>query len=144
MPFGVGVSVVLTDSMKPEFSGGDVIFVTKSANYGVGDVVVFTDGRIPTVHRIIEINGDEIITKGDNNNAADQPITADRILGKVRFSVPYVGFVINVIKTPAATLVILLLAIWLMERSIRLEKAEKDKELDKIKEEIKKLKGDIN
>lgn len=142
MPFGVGASVVLTDSMKPEFSGGDVIFVTKSEDYIVGDIVVFTDGRIPTVHRIIEINGEEIITKGDNNNVADEPITADRILGKVRFSIPYVGFVINVIKTPAVTLIILLLAVWLMERSIRLEKAEKDKELDKIKEEIRKLKED--
>lgn len=144
MPFGVGISVVLTDSMKPEFSGGDLIIFSEKDSYKEKDVVVFKDGRSSTVHRIIEIDGETVITKGDNNNTPDAPIEKSQIIGAVDFSVPYVGFAVNAIKTPLGTVCIIILAIWLMERSIRLEKAEKQKELDKIKEEIRKLKGDID
>ena len=141
MPFGVGAAVVLSGSMEPEFSAGDLLFVKQSDNYKVDDVVVFQDGRIAVTHRIISMTENEVITKGDANNVEDDPITLDRIKGKVVLVIPFVGHLVNAIKTPAGTIVILALAIFLLERSFHAERRRDNEELDAIRAEIEKLKN---
>ena len=140
MPFGIGAAVVLSGSMEPEISVGDLLIVVEKDEYYVNDVVVYQDGRMSVTHRIISVSGDEIITRGDANNTEDSPITRDMIKGRVVLTIPLVGHLVNLIKTPVGTLVFLGLAIWLMERSFRREKARGDDELDKIKAEIQRLK----
>ena len=140
MPFGVGVAVALTNSMEPEFSGGDLLIVTESESYEVGDVVVFQTKQVAISHRIVAINGDDVITKGDSNNLEDDPIRMEHIKGKVLFSIPLLGYVVNVIKSPIGTIAILALAIWMLEYSFRMEKKKDSEELDRIKSEIEKLK----
>ena len=81
MPFGFGLSVVQSGSMEPTFEVGDLIIVTQSDDYEVGDIVVFQDGRSLVVHRIVEIDGEQIITQGDANNTSDAPMTARDIKG---------------------------------------------------------------
>ena len=61
MPLGYGATVVLSGSMEPEFYKGDLIFVKETADYGENDIVVFQEGNILVVHRIIEIHEEEII-----------------------------------------------------------------------------------
>jgi len=140
MPFGVGAAVVLSGSMEPELSTGDLLFVAKSETYEVGDVVVFQEGRIAVTHRIVSMTDTEVITKGDANNVEDDPITLDRIKGKVTLVIPLVGHLVNAIKTPVGTIVILAVAIFLLERSFRSERRRDDEELDAIRAEIEKLK----
>ena len=142
MPFGIGVSVVLTGSMEPELSANDVIFVKKADDYSVGDVVVYSTGGSLTVHRIIFIEGDEVITKGDANDAEDKPINRSTIIGRVAWSVPYVGAVVRVLKTLPGTLLILVIAGYFIYRSWQKEKLAGDSEIEKIKEEIRQLKGE--
>lgn len=141
MPLGFGVSVVLTGSMEPVLSAGDMIAVVPQEAYELDDIIVFQTGRSAVVHRIIAIDGDQFITQGDANNAADDPISLSNIKGKVIIVIPFVGHIINLIKTPIGTIILLGLAIWLLEGSFKKDKKRDDKELDSIRAEIEKLKN---
>ncbi len=140
MPFGVGAAVVLSGSMEPEISVGDLLIVAERKSYEVGDVVVYQDGRMAVTHRIVAITEDEVITKGDANNTEDAPITVEQIKGEVVLAIPHAGYAVNAIKTPLGTLCILALAIFLLERSFRAKKQRDTAELAAIKVEIEKLK----
>ncbi len=139
MPLGIGSSVVLTGSMEPAISPGDLIIVKKSCDVREQDVIVYEDGNALVVHRIIGVNGDQLITQGDANNTADDPIAREAVRGKVILAIPYVGLVVDALKSPWITLLLLGLAIWLMESSFRREKADEQDELDAIKQEIEEL-----
>ena len=140
MPFGFGMTVVLSGSMEPELSVDDLLIVAAKDSYEVGDVVVFQTQRTAVVHRIIAINGDEVITRGDANTADDEPITMANIKGKVVCAIPFVGYIVHLIKTPLGTLLLLGLAFWLLEASFKKDKAQKNAELDAIRQEIEALK----
>lgn len=140
MPFGYGTALVLSGSMEPELSIDDLIFVKEQDHYEVGDVVVFQDGSILVVHRILEINGETVITKGDANNADDGEMEISRIKGKVIGSVGNAGAVVRILKSPLVSIGLLAGAVFLLERSYRKEKEKGDNELDQLKAEIRKLK----
>ena len=141
MPFGLGLAVVLSGSMGPEMSEGDLLVVVKSDSYGLRDVVVYQDGNITVTHRIVAISEEgEITTRGDANNDDDAPITADRIKGKVLVAIPLVGYLVNIIKSPIGTIVILGLAVLLLERSFHNDKRKDADELKEIRKEIERLK----
>lgn len=141
MPFGVGAAVVLSGSMEPELSVGDLLIVLDSSSYEIGDVVVYQDGNIAVTHRIVRFSDEEeIVTQGDANNTEDDPISAEAIKGEVVAVIPFVGYVINAIKTPIVTICILVLAVFLLERSFRAEKQTDNEKLDSIKAEIERLK----
>lgn len=141
MPFGVGVGVVLSGSMEPELSKDDLIIVAKQDEYSVGETVVFQDGYILVVHEIIKIDGETVTTKGKANTGSDAPIKMSDIKGKVVLAIPFVGMIVSALKTPLATMLILALAIWLLVKSYQGEKKEEDEALDRIREEIEKLKA---
>ncbi len=140
MPLGFGMTVVLSGSMEPELSVDDLLIVKPADAYEVGDVVVFQTQRTAVVHRIVSINGDEIITRGDANTSDDDPITQANIKGKVVCAIPFVGIIVNLIKTPVVTLLFIGLAVWLLESSFKKEKAKKSDELEAIRREIEELK----
>lgn len=142
MPFGFGMTVVLSGSMEPELSVDDLLIVTPSDTYEVGDVVVYQTQRTAVVHRIVAINGDKIITRGDANNTDDDPIVKENIKGKVIFAIPFIGLIVNLIKTPFGTILLLGAAVWLLEASFKKEKDKKAEELAAIRREIEELKKD--
>lgn len=139
MPFGFGASVILSGSMEPTLSVNDLVFVIEQDSYQADDIVVYQEGTMLIIHRIISVDGDTVITKGDANNVADDPITLDRIKGKLAFRIPYIGFIFKMIKTVPGTLIVLFLAVFLMYRSRRREKDRDIAEMDKIVEEIRRL-----
>lgn len=143
MPFGYGAAVVLSGSMEPTFSKGDLIIVKETTELQQNDIVVFEDGSSLIVHRIIDIGEETITTKGDANYADDGPISASVIVGKVLFWIPNAGTVISFLKTPAGTLCTIILAIILIELPRR-KQAEKDDEArQKILDEIHRLKDEL-
>lgn len=144
MPFGWGMSVVLTGSMEPELSADDLVVVHRSDVYSVGDIVVFQHENELIIHRIIEADGETFITQGDANNTEDPPINEKDIKGRLVFSVPYLGAVINAVRTPLGTIIILALAFLLLELSYRRERESDDEELEKLKEAIRELKSSDN
>ncbi|MBQ8184798.1 MAG: signal peptidase I [Lachnospiraceae bacterium] len=140
MPFGYGAAIVLSGSMEPEFSKGDLIIVKETDTFSVNNIVVFQDGSSLVVHRIIEIQGDIITTKGDANNAADDPIPLSAIKGTVLLSVPFVGNVVSLLKTPFGTLCMIAAAVALTEIPRRKEKQRDYEQRQAIIDEIKRLK----
>lgn len=140
MPFGYGAAVVLSGSMEPEFSKGDLIIVKKTENFEKNDIIVFQDGSSLVVHRIISIDGNAITTKGDANDAADEPINASYIKGKVLFWIPFAGNVVGFMKSPPGTVCIIAAAIALIEIPCRNGKKSDEEERRKILEEIECLK----
>lgn len=141
MPLGVGATVVMSGSMEPTLSAGDLLIVVRAKSYAVGDVVVYQSGGMGVVHRIVEIDGRSVITKGDANNTADEPIELSRIKGAVAFSLPGVGYGVNLIKTPVVTVILLALAILLMEGSLRKDKKADRARIEAMKAEIERLKS---
>lgn len=140
MPFGYGAAIVLSGSMEPEFSKGDLIIVEEASEFAINDIVVFQDGSSLVVHRIIAIDGETVTTKGDANNVADNPIELSALKGKVLLWIPLVGTVVSFLKTPVGTILILAAAILLIEIPRRREKKQDDDERQKIIDEIIRLK----
>lgn len=90
---GYGFANVVSGSMEPTImTDGYVAFeaVDSADDLAVGDIVIFKNehfGRGENVlycHRIVEIDGDSVLTRGDNNSANDPCMTdVDDIKGKV-------------------------------------------------------------
>ncbi|VVB55881.1 Peptidase S24-like protein [uncultured archaeon] len=67
-------TAVISDSMKPEFQRGDLVFTqTISKDPQVGDIITFNAFGVQNTvtHRVIGIQNDIVTTKGDNNPLAD-------------------------------------------------------------------------
>ena len=140
MPFGFGMAVVMSGSMEPVLSVDDLIIVKKSNDYQIDDLVVYQTSSELVVHRIIDIDEEKVITKGDANNTSDDPIELKSIKGKVVGVVENIGWLIEFLKSPIVVVTVLIIAFLLMEYSFIKEKEEKKNNIDKIKEEIRKLK----
>ena len=143
MPFNVAYAVVLTGSMEPELSVDDLLIVKKTNDYQINDIVVFQEYNTLVVHRIIRIEGDKIITKGDANDSEDAPITKDFIKGEVVKVYEGAGVYLNMIRSPLGILVISLVAISLLVLSYKKEKKDDDNKIKSIKDEIRRLKKEI-
>lgn len=142
MPFGYGMSVVLSGSMEDELSVDDLVIIKAADDYEVNDIVLYQDGGSLVIHRIIEIDGNTVTTKGDANNTADEPINKSQIKGVLIFDIPKIGVAVHIFKHPVFIIAILAAAIILIELSYAKEKNKDAEELDKIKAEIEKLKQD--
>lgn len=141
MPFGVGVAIVLSGSMEPTLSVDDMIIVTAVAEYSVDDIVVYQDGSSLVVHRIVSIDGNAVVTKGDANNTTDEPLDISLIKGKVVFWIENVGWVVRLLKTPTVYFSLVGLAILLLENSFRKDKQQESDEIEKLEEQIRQLKA---
>ena len=77
--------IVMSRSMEPSIKRGDILIgekVTKETCLDVGDVCTYIpmDAGYTVTHRIIAINGDTYVFKGDNNEKEDEEIVSrDRI-----------------------------------------------------------------
>ncbi len=140
MPFGFGTAIVLSGSMEPTLHVDDLIIVTISDSYAVGDIVVYQSGNSLVVHRILEITDGMVTTQGDANNAPDAPVELSQIKGKVENHVTGVGRLVRTLKSPVAAFGLMALAIFLLERSFRKDKQETKDDIEKMEEEIRRLK----
>lgn len=139
MPFGYGASVVLSGSMEPTLSVGDLLIVVRTEDYREQDIVVYQRGSMAVVHRIVELEGDSVITKGDANNTPDAPLPLGALKGRVIRVIPGVGRLLWAVRSPAGILVVLGLAVALTEASYRSEKKQKQQQNERIKAEIRLL-----
>ena len=99
--FGVGEVVFLSGSMQPTIEVGSLGIVHEEKNYKEGDIVTYIKDRTLITHRIKEIKSDkEIIVQGDANNIADEPISKDMIEGRIIMTIPHMGSILQILKTP--------------------------------------------
>jgi len=73
------------DSMHPIIRGDDYLHVEPAAKLPIrrGDVVLTLAPRGLTAHRVISVEGETFVTRGDNAPASDGPVERARVLGVV-------------------------------------------------------------
>jgi len=89
IPYIFGLTMLRIDggSMEPTLKYGDYILVKKQNDYRKDDIISYTINASYITHRIVEINGDKYITKGDANNSVDEATPKSSVAGKVIFSI---------------------------------------------------------
>ena len=108
---GLRPLTVLSGSMEPKFSAGDLIYV-KSVDYRdlkEGDIITFMLSEdVIATHRIVGVVPDEsdpdVIryrTKGDANDTEDGALVHYKnVVGTPVYSLPGMGYIANYIQTP--------------------------------------------
>ena len=81
--FGYSFFKVATGSMEPNISENDIIIVKDNSDYQVDDIITYKENDSYITHRIVAINNDNLITKGDANNTNDEAINKSQVLGVV-------------------------------------------------------------
>jgi len=119
IPFLPRVMVVRTGSMTPKIPVGSAIFSRETSSYKYNDIITYISQDIVNgqpredyiTHRIVDINIDgTFITKGDANNTADfDPVKKENVVGKVVFTIPYIGYVINFAKTKEGLILLVII-----------------------------------
>ena len=142
---GYSAFEVATGSMSNTIEIGDVILVKliePNEPVSENEIVVFTQDTTLVTHRIIKINGDQIITKGDANNKEDDPITRKQIIGKVVKIIPNVKMWKEIILTPKVLIPssISILLLWIF---FSYDKEKNVKTTNKIIEKQENIEEDI-
>lgn len=104
---GYRVFTVISGSMEPSYSVGDLIYV-KSVDPNtvkVGDPITFilNENLVVATHRVIKIDAENqyFYTKGDANETADAlPVHFNNLIGVPEFSIPKLGYVSDFIQNP--------------------------------------------
>lgn len=99
---------VQSDSMRPfALKGGAVVVDRNDTRAAVGDVVSYrspVDATTMTIntHRVVAVDQSRglMTTKGDNLSARDYVVPLRNVVGTVRFSLPYIGTLLDALKHP--------------------------------------------
>lgn len=82
--FGHSFFQVETGSMADTIEIGDIVIVKLgNEDIKVQDIVTYVEKDYFVTHRVLSIDGDTLITKGDFNNTTDAPINRKQVVGEV-------------------------------------------------------------
>ena len=104
---GYRVFNVISGSMEPVYSVGDLIYV-KSVDVNtieVGDPITFVlnEDLVVATHRVVAVDGEnrQFTTKGDANKSEDAaPVHFNNLVGVPVFAIPLLGYVSAYIQSP--------------------------------------------
>ena len=105
--FGYSLFEVQTGSMKNEINIGDWIIVKYSDDIKLNDIVTFKKNNSFVTHRVVEVYKNTYVTKGDANNAKDEAISKNQIVGKVVKILPHFGLIKKTILNPIVLFMLL-------------------------------------
>ena len=94
--------IVSGNSMEPFLKNGDLAVLHPSQTYQIGEVVLYRHPDLgPVIHRIIGMEGNNYIVKGDHNEWTDsyQP-SQEEMAGRLWIHIPSAGRVIEQFRTP--------------------------------------------
>lgn len=88
--------VVISGSMEPILKVGGILYYEQINidDFKVDDILVYQLNDHIVSHRILKIDKDGFITKGDNNSSVDSYIVyKENIIGKgTNWSIPFIGY----------------------------------------------------
>ena len=92
---------ISSGSMRNTLQVNDFILVKKEDTYQKGDIITYHLEEKTITHRIVSIEGESVITKGDANFHKDDPINQNQIIGKtiyhgklLNFCVKYLSYIL--------------------------------------------------
>jgi len=95
------IAITATGSMQKNISSGSLVVFAKTRTYDVGDVIAFKIYNSLVMHRIANVVDKGFKTKGDENVMTDPWVVPENaVKGKLLFSVPFLGFLISVMRAP--------------------------------------------
>ena len=118
---GLQVFNVVSGSMEPTYSVGDLVYV-KTVDpdaVQVGDPITFVlnEELVVATHRVVEIDRENrlFITKGDANKTADASgVHFNNLIGVPVFSIPLLGYVSAYIQNPPGMYIAIALGVVLL------------------------------
>lgn len=108
---------VLTGSMRNEINISDIVIVKSQANYQVGDIITYKNKNYVVTHRVVKVEENILVTKGDANNISDEPIYKNQVIGKVVHKIEKAGIYIKVftdIKVIILMFIIIMLIVFII------------------------------
>ena len=115
------ICLVRSESMKPAINMGDMVITgPRQRHIEPGEIVTYERGEELVTHRVLSVDGDALVTKGD---AVEDPdpwsVNLSDVRGVYLFKIPYIGYVSSFVRTkvgwflaiviPATALVALLI-----------------------------------
>jgi len=150
IPQGLRTFVVQSGSMQPAIKTGSLVFVKPQSDYQIDDIVtakldINADIKNPATtvtHRITEIKTEDdktsYVTKGDANQSVDMNTRSkDMIIGKVVFTLPYLGFPVGFAKTQTGFIALIVIPATIIIYSELLKIKQEIVEIIKNKKKIK-------
>lgn len=98
--FGYTFFHTVSGSMESSINIDDYVIVKVTKDVDLDDIISFKTDDMVVTHRIIEIDDENVVTKGDANNVADNPIKKEQIIGKVVHIGRNYGKIVKVISEP--------------------------------------------
>ena len=111
---GCNYKTVLTGSMEPAIPVGSIVITKEQSSYEMEDIISFQEEGAIITHRIISIDRERYITKGDANNVADtEEVQQKQILGKVILTIPLLGYLVMWLMSPFGIIsLFIIIGIW--------------------------------
>lgn len=98
---GYSLEIVISGSMEPAVSTGDLILVKVQDQYDIHDIISYRDGDAIITHRIVQSSIEGFLTQGDSNNVPDHKLVQpDQIIGTVVLVLPSAGSLLLFLRTP--------------------------------------------
>ncbi len=104
---GLQVFHVVSPSMEPTYSVGDLLYVktVDPDSVQVGDPITFVlnEDLVVATHRVVAVDGEnrQFTTKGDANETEDAaPVHFNNLIGVPVFAIPLLGYVSAYIQSP--------------------------------------------
>ncbi len=131
--FGYATFEVKTGSMEKAINAGDFVIVKITKDIKTNDIISYNLGKDVITHRVVEAYKNTYVTRGDANNAKDDPIDVDQVIGKVVVIIPHFGVIKNTLFNPYV-LISLIITIILFNTFTKSSRRK-----DKKKKDVKKL-----
>lgn len=133
---GYSQLVVISGSMRPAIEPGDLLIIRRQESYRPGDIITFTEGGSLVTHRLLSLQGQTALTRGDANNTDDAPVELSRVQGKMVLRVPALGRLLLFLRTnqgmlSLTALLVLLVAVPLIIRGGHDDRSREKEEKDK-------------
>ena len=108
---GYDMRLVRSESMKPAINMGDMVITgPPGGEVEAGTIVTYQRGEELVTHRVLSVDGETLVTKGDAVEDADPwAVTLSDVRGVYLFKVPYIGYVANFISTKLGWFLVIIL-----------------------------------
>ena len=97
--------LVKSESMKPAINMGDMVITgplngPRNGEIEPGTIVTYERGNEPVTHRVLSVDGETLVTKGDAVEDADpRPVSTSEVSGIYLLRIPYAGYLSNFMRT---------------------------------------------